>query len=60
MAKKVSKEISLDSLIDIKPITDNQKNVFDNLKHARYLTTDEDTTDDSALVRTTIDLDYPD
>ncbi len=38
----------------------NQKNVFDNLKHARYLTPDEDTTDDSALVRTTIDLDYPD
>ena len=32
MAKKVSKEISLDSLIDIKPITDNQKNVFDTWK----------------------------
>ena len=28
MAKKVNKEISLDSLIDIKHITDNQKNVL--------------------------------
>tara|TARA_B100002019_G_scaffold275342_1_gene273134 strand:- start:926 stop:1636 length:711 start_codon:yes stop_codon:yes gene_type:complete len=35
MAKKVSKEISLDSLIDIKPITDNQKNVFDTWKKGK-------------------------
>ena len=32
MAKKVSKEISLKNLIDIKPITDNQKVVFDTWK----------------------------
>ena len=32
MAKKVSKEISLNNLIDIKPITDNQKVVFDTWK----------------------------
>ena len=32
MAKKVSKEIGLDSLIDVKPITDNQKLVFDTWK----------------------------
>lgn len=38
----------------------NQKNVFDNLKYARYLSPDEDTSDDSAIVRATIDLDYPD
>ena len=35
MAKKVSKEISLDSLIDIKPITDNQKNVFNTWKRGK-------------------------
>ena len=35
MAKKVNKEISLDSLIDIKPITDNQKNVFDTWKKGK-------------------------
>lgn len=38
----------------------NQKNVFDNLKYARYLSPGEDTSDDSAIVRATIDLDYPD
>ena len=32
MAKKVSKEISLNNLIDIKPITDNQKVVFNTWK----------------------------
>ena len=32
MAKKVSKEISIKNLIDIKPITDNQKVVFDTWK----------------------------
>jgi len=35
MAKKVNKEISLDSLIDIKPITDNQKNVFNTWKKGK-------------------------
>jgi predicted ribonuclease YlaK len=35
MAKKVNKEISLDSLIDIKPITDNQKNIFDTWKKGK-------------------------
>ena len=38
----------------------NQRNIFDNLKYAIYLTPDEDTYDDSSLVRATIDLDYPD
>ena len=30
-SKKVSKEISTSSLVDVKPITDNQKIIFDNV-----------------------------
>ena len=32
MAKKVNKEIGLDKLIDVKPLTDNQKQVFNTWK----------------------------
>ena len=32
MAKKVNKEIGLDKLIDVKPLTDNQKEVFNTWK----------------------------
>ena len=32
MAKKVNKEIGLDKLIDVKPLTDNQKQLFNTWK----------------------------
>ena len=34
-SKKVSKEISTSSLVDVKPITENQKTVFDTWKKGK-------------------------